>query len=380
MHIITFLLPAPSNFLRAVPDIGQSAVPCQVGMLSPLLLSLLASSCLAVPRFEAYWESEASFLYNDDELHNPWYIDLGAIDAGGPGYIGGPNTVTIHAADYCVEGCQENYPDEFCSQYPPEGVPAKPRTVEDWGTKFNITANMMREGIDRIHDKGGKVNLAYGGSHWRLSNEQYLYVAGIGAENGGGSTPIYEDTVAAGKLATRIAKNVNDWNLDGVDFFYTSGLMNHYMTYEGDNGVTYVWPGNSANYHFAVIRQLRTKIPSWKTISVTATHSVDFQPSSPILTTITTVIAASHPYLDWITLGAYAINDNNLDAMAAFGIPLSKVGVIIDDYEYEVPVVTAAVEKIKERGLAGLSLFSINKENNMFRGEFARTVAELLYL
>ena len=77
-------------------------------MPSLLLLSLLASSCLAVPRFEAYWESEASFLYNDDELHNPWYIDLGAIDVGGPGYIGGPNTVTIHAADYCVEGCQEN--------------------------------------------------------------------------------------------------------------------------------------------------------------------------------------------------------------------------------------------------------------------------------
>ena len=348
-------------------------------MLSPLLLSLLASSYLAVPRFEAYWESEASFLYNDDELHNPWYIDLGAIDAGGPGYIGGPNTVTIHAADYCVEGCQENYPDEFCSQYPPEGVPAKPRTVEDWGTKFNITANMMREGIDRIHEKGGKVNLAYGGSDW---SEHHGWKAGIGAENGGGSAPAWEDHVAAGKLATRIAKNVNDWNLDGIDFFYNSGLMNHFMTYETENGYCRVWPGNTATYHFAVIRQLRAKLPAGKTISFTATNIVDFRASSPIATTITTVIAACHPYLDWITLSDNSINNENLDAMAAFGVPLSKVGVILRNEfaEYEVPVVAAAVEKIKERGLAGLSLFSINKENNRFQGEFARTVAELLYL
>ena len=96
---------------------------------------------------------------------------------------------------------------------------------------------------------------------------------------------------------------------------------------------------------------------------------------------MTTVIAASHPYLDWITLSAICINDENLDAMAAFGIPLSKVGVIFsNEYHYEVPEVTVAVEKIKDRGLAGLSLFSINKENNRFQGQFARTVAELLYL
>merc|ERR1719450_2064552 len=118
----------------------------------PLLLWLLGPGLvLALPGFEVYWESQDSYSYNDDELHNPWYIDLGAIDAGAPGYIGGPNTVTIHAADYCVgRWCQENYPDEFCSKYPPEGIPARPRSVDDWGTKFNITANMMAEGIERI--------------------------------------------------------------------------------------------------------------------------------------------------------------------------------------------------------------------------------------
>ena len=83
------------------------------------------------------------------------------------------------------------------------------------------------------------MNLAYGGSYW---SEHNVWEAGIGAENGGGSTPIPEDHVAAGKLATRIAKNVNDWNLDGVDFFYNSGLMNHFMTYETEDGRTHVWP------------------------------------------------------------------------------------------------------------------------------------------
>ena len=47
--------------------------------------------------------------------------------------------VTVMGADFCVEGadiyvkqlfflvegCQENYPDEFCSKYPPEGIPVK---------------------------------------------------------------------------------------------------------------------------------------------------------------------------------------------------------------------------------------------------------------
>ena len=174
-----------------------------------MLLCLLAGQSFTFPRFEVYWESQASYMYNEDELHNPWYIDLGAIDVGAPGYIGGPNTVTIHAADYCVQNCQEDYPDEFCSQYPPEGVPAKPRTVDDWGTKFNITAAMMKEGIARIHQKGGKVHLAYSD----------LY-SGIAAENGGGSKNIIEDYMAAHKLADRIARNVRYWDLDGVDFFF----------------------------------------------------------------------------------------------------------------------------------------------------------------
>ena len=72
--------------------------------------------------------------------------------------------------------------------------------------------------------------------------------------------------------------------------------------------------------------------------------------------------------------------------MASIGIPLSKVGAIFvteGDYEAEWPSTEALIEAIntiKARGLAGLSLFSINSENNRFRGEFAKMVAELLYL
>ena len=72
--------------------------------------------------------------------------------------------------------------------------------------------------------------------------------------------------------------------------------------------------------------------------------------------------------------------------MASIGIPLSKIGAIFvteGDYEAEWPSTEAlieAVNTIKARGLAGLSLFSINSENNRFLGEFAKMVAELLYL
>ena len=61
------------------------------------------------------------------------YCSTGNIDAGPLGYLGGPNVVTIDSADYCVASCQEDWPDEFCSKYPPEGVPNKPRAVDDWG-------------------------------------------------------------------------------------------------------------------------------------------------------------------------------------------------------------------------------------------------------
>merc|ERR1719367_2292662 len=337
----------------------------------PLLLVLLAPGlALALPGFEVYWESQDSYSYNDDESHNPWYIDLGAVDAGAPGYIGGPNTVTIHAADYCTTYCLEDYPDEFCSKYPPEGIPARPRSLDDWGTKFNITANMMAEGIEKIHAAGGKVNLAYGGWY-----PEEPFQPGISA-NGD-----YEDTRTASMFVDRIVRNVADWNLDGVDFIFAGAQEGCVWSSAG-------YPhcnrqGNNVFFHYTVIKKLRRMLPPTKTISYTTTHCVNFvaelencggEPGNNYYphfeaTLMETVIAAAHPFLDKFSFNAAtALDDENLDAMAALGIPLSKLGAVYtmtSDPSFN--EMQTAVEKIKERELAGLSLFSINQENTRYR-------------
>ena len=46
-------------------------------LTSLLICPTVQSSMESLPRFQAYWESELSYLYNDDELNNPWHIDLG---------------------------------------------------------------------------------------------------------------------------------------------------------------------------------------------------------------------------------------------------------------------------------------------------------------
>jgi len=345
------------------------------------LLYILAalSNSYSLPRFEVYWESQFSYKYNDDEAHNPWYIDLDAIAVGPVGDFVGPNVVTIHAADYCVEGCQENYPDEFCSKYPPEGIPAKPRTVDDWGTKFNLTSHMMEKGIAKIHELGGKVNLAYGGQY----QEEKRY--GISAQDGGGSKYIWEGKVSADHLANRIAKNIADWDLDGVDFYFDGPTEGQFWNPPGSECC--VNPGNSALYHLAVIKTLRKILPKEKTISYTTTHDVSFSCDDLLScsTIMNTVIMAGHHYLDWISFKASsAFDDKTLDDMEELGIPLSKVGAVLYPINrVEWPSDEELVQwtdKIKARGLAGLSVFSINKENNLFFGKFVTKVAELLYL
>merc|ERR1712212_1012748 len=103
-----------------------------------LVFLLLPALAAALPRFEVHWESEKS--YEDvDPLLSPWHIRLGDIDVGPSGYLGGPNVVTIDSADYCVQSCQE-----------------------DWRTKYNITGDLVAEGIKSIHERGGQVVLSYG--------------------------------------------------------------------------------------------------------------------------------------------------------------------------------------------------------------------------
>merc|ERR1711892_359559 len=347
---------------------GRIVQHCKMrGHQVSIFLLLALSKGLAttqLPRFQAYWESQLSYLYNDDELSNPWHIDLGNIDVGPLGYLGGPSVVTIDSADYCISSCQEHWPDEFCIKYPPEGVPNRPMHVDDWGVKYNITANMITEGVRSIHERGGKVMLAYGGTLIRTG------ITAMGGYGGGYFTG--ENQLYASQLAERISRNIEDWDLDGVDFFFTGNEEPNWAEA----------PGFSVAYHMYVIRQVRALVGPSKTISYSTIH----QPISTYFSHEVAVIASSHAYLDFINLGGYSV-DNVLsyEAIAQiemFGVPLNKVGLVmnIDHGVPELDEVQKIASQVKELGLSGINLFSINKENEKFRGEFARMVAEALYL
>ena len=63
-----------------------------------------------------------------------------------------------------------------------------------WYCAFLIS-DFISLGIEKIHELGGKVNLAYGGQY----QQERRY--GISAENGGGGRNIAEDKVSADQLA-----------------------------------------------------------------------------------------------------------------------------------------------------------------------------------
>lgn len=325
------------------------------------MLLLLPALATALPRFEVHWESEKS--YEDvDTLISPWHIRLGDINVGPPGFLGGPSVVTIDSADYCVASCQEDWPDEFCSKYPPEGVPNKPRVVADWGTKYNITGKMVAEGIKSIHERGGQVILSYGGRHTAAVDQWTTSRSGISAQPGGGESYFVLTEKRAKLLAERIQRNIVDWNVNGVDF------------YNLDVSFSYSWsgsaqdPGTSSTYAMAVLRHLRGLVGNTKTISF-STISLD----APNIATI----SAIHPYLDFITLPSGYLNEEMLIELDFLGIPLSKIVIMMTLPSSD--GISQIVGQVKELGMAGVSLYSINMENSSFRGELAQRVAEALY-
>ena len=317
---------------------------------------------------------------------------------GPVGYLGGANTVTIGYADYCTLACQEDYPDEFCDMYPPEGVPDKPRAMGDWGTKYNITSNLIRDGIKKIHDKGGKVILAYGGYHVTKDDSDstgYNNIkSGIAVQPGGGEifqTPD-KDNKHARHLAARIQKNIADWDLDGVDFFY---LGNGDWSYETDWSTAQITavPGAQVVYSLAVIKELRRLVGPSKTIS----YSTRFQPFSTLTTSYdSALISAAHPYMDFINLGQeldrppyddFILSADSLAEIELLGIPMGKLGRIVNTGINDRPggwltteEVQAVINQVKELGMGGVSLFTINKENEEFKGEYIRMMAESMYL
>lgn len=127
---------------------------------------------------------------------------------------------------------------------------------------------------------------------------------GISAQNGGGLIHVPEDRTSADQLAKRIAKNVEDWNLDGVDFFFSGNPDALFWAPPNDPDIFGLIPGNSALFHLAVIKSLRLKyLPASKTISYSTNHDVSFkcENTATCTTIMNTVIAAAHPFLDWIS-------------------------------------------------------------------------------
>jgi len=337
-----------------------------------LALFLICSSLnrfRGVPKFEVYWESELSYAYNDDEQHNPWYIDLGNIASGGPGNLNGPSIVTIGFADICASGCQEYYPDEFCYKYPPEGIPDLPRAVDDWGTKYNITSEMMIKGIAQLHARGTKVHISYGRE-------------GLGPQSGGGLSDAFLDENQAEFLAQRMVKNVLDWDLDGVDILATAVDTIYYFHHQ------------NVAFHYAVIRKLRRYLPAEKTISYTVWKAPlpdrsedDVQGVVRIWNPMEGVISAAQRYLDYINVNIGLDEEQyTIDFLTEeLGVPAYKIGWVLpmvfnqESQELEERMV-ALVNSIRERGLRGLSFFSANKEYTPYRGQFIKDIARNMYV
>jgi len=260
-------------------------------MLLLLTVLLTTLSCVtSLSLFGVYWESYESWKYTDDEQqHNPWHIALGNINAGLPGNAAGPSVVNIAFADTCVSACQEEYPDEFCDQYPPEGIPAKPRTVDDWGTKFNITSSRLARDIPKLQEKGAKINLSYG-------------YDGLAPYAGGGVIRAPEDVLQANLLATRMKNNIKEWDLDGVDIF-TMGIHTPGYT---------AW-GRNIGFHSQVIKSLRGDLPPGKTISYTIQRDpCEIRDYIYLWNPMHDVIALSHKYLDSIYIELQPAHIENL--------------------------------------------------------------------
>ena len=88
-----------------------------------------------------------------------------------------------------------------------------------------------------------------------------LYRSGIGAQAGGGEYWSGLTERSAKHLAERIQRNLEDWDLDGVDFYYM------------DSTPAAIWsgshqdPGTSGAYALAVLMNLRRLVGNTKTIT-----------------------------------------------------------------------------------------------------------------
>ena len=169
-----------------------------------------------------------------------------------------------------------------------------------------------------------------------------------------------------------MTKNVEDWDLDGVDV-YTHGYF--IDDYESNS--------NNAGFHYQLFKNLRSLLPSDKTISYTVSSppteqnvigtewSCGWHPMEP-------VIAAAHRFLDYINISLYSEQEEFiLNFLTELGVPASKIGINIG---LRIENLIYTTNLIKERGLRGVSLYTANQENSLYRGDYSKKVAELLYM
>ena len=95
-----------------------------------------------------------------------------------------------------------------------------------------------------------------------------------------------------------------------------------------------------------------------------------------------TVIAAAHKYMDYINIHYVPDQEDEILHLLTsnIGVPASKIGWMMSLAEdsQNMENIVSMINSIKEKGLRGLSFFSINQENNA-RGEFLKQIAENLY-
>merc|ERR1711915_905897 len=197
---------------------------------------------------------------------------------------------------------------------------------------------------------------------------------GLGPQSGGGLSDAFLDTHQAEFLAQRMVKNVLDWDLDGVDIFTRSAgpsFFDHYY---------------NVGFHFAVIRKLRRYLPVEKTISYTSMLAPlqGVQGVVQIWNPMEGVISAAHRYLDYINVAISLGHEQyTIDFLTEeLGVPAYKIGWVLpiywDTQELKDDMV-ALVNSIRERGLRGLSAFTANQENALYRGQFMKDIARNMY-
>ena len=95
------------------------------------------------------------------------------------------------------------------------------------------------------------------------------------------------------------------------------------------------------------------------------------------------VIGLAHKYMDYINIGLNPeCEEITMDFLTnELEVPAYKIGWMLQHSEYsdDMETMLFLVNIIKQRGFRGLSFFTANQEQNQYRGEFLKQIAQHLY-